>query len=104
MLLCAFTAIRLRTTWPVTELEYALQLTCDLFIHSALLYFSGGSTNPFVSYYLVPLTIAAVTLPWRYSVALSGIALALYTLLLVQSYPLDTGRSSAKNYRSTECG
>lgn len=73
--LCAFTAIRLRTTWPVTELEYALQLACDLFIHSVLLYFSGGSTNPFVSYYLVPLTIAAVTLPWRYSVVLSGIAL-----------------------------
>ena len=75
MLLCAFTAIRLRTSWPVTELEYAVQLACDLFIHSALLYFSGGSTNPFVSYYLVPLTIAAVTLPWRYSVILSGIAL-----------------------------
>lgn len=88
--LCVFTAIRLRTTWLVTELEYALQLACDLFIHSVLLYFSGGSTNPFVSYYLVPLTIAAVTLPWRYSVILSGIALALYTLLLAQFYPLET--------------
>lgn len=88
--LCVFTAIRLRTTWPVTELEYALQLACDLFIHSVLLYFSGGSTNPFVSYYLVPLTIAAVTLPWRYSVVLSGIALTLYTLLLAQFYPLQT--------------
>ena len=88
-LLCAFTAIRLRTTWPVTELEYALQLACDLFIHSALLYFSGGSANPFVSYYLVPLTIAAVTLPWRYSVILTSIALALYTLLLLQFYPVD---------------
>ncbi len=75
--LCVFTAIRLRTTWPVTELEYSLQLACDLFIHSVLLYFSGGSTNPFVSYYLVPLTIAAVTLPWRYSVVLSGIAILL---------------------------
>ncbi|MEX3775487.1 ATP-binding protein [Pseudomonas sp. MYb118] len=90
MLLCAFTAIRLRTTWPVTELEYAVQLACDLFIHSALLYFSGGSTNPFVSYYLVPLTIAAVTLPWRYSLILSGIALAMYTLLLARFYPLQT--------------
>ena len=88
--LCVFTAIRLRTTWPVTELEYALQLACDLFIHSVLLYFSGGSTNPFVSYYLVPLTIAAVTLPWRYSVILSGIALTMYTLLLAQFYPLET--------------
>ncbi|MGE1174027.1 MULTISPECIES: ATP-binding protein [Pseudomonas] len=90
ILLCVFTAVRLRTSWPVTELEYALQLACDLFIHSALLYFSGGSTNPFVSYYLVPLTIAAVTLPWRYSVLLSGIALALYTLMLTHFYPLET--------------
>ena len=89
-LLCVFTAVRLRTSWPVTELEYALQLACDLVIHSALLYFSGGSTNPFVSYYLVPLTIAAVTLPWRYSVILSGIALALYTLMLTRFYPLET--------------
>jgi len=90
LVLCVLTVFRLRTSWPVTELEYAVQLAFDLFIHSALLYFSGGSTNPFVSYYLVPLTIAAVTLPWRYSLILSGIALALYTLLLVQFYPLDT--------------
>ncbi|TDF79489.1 ATP-binding protein [Pseudomonas sp. H9] len=89
-LLCAFTALRLRLSLPVTELEYALQLACDLLIHSALLYYSGGSTNPFVSYYLVPLAIAAVTLPWVYSLVLSGIALAAYSLLLVQFYPLET--------------
>ncbi len=81
-LLCAFTALRLRLTLPVTELEYALQLACDLLIHSALLYYSGGSTNPFVSYYLVPLAIA--------SLLLSGIALVAYSLLLVQFYPLET--------------
>ncbi len=67
-----------------------MQLACDLLIHSALLYFSGGSTNPFVSYYLVPLAIAAVTLPWLYSLILSGIALVAYTLLLVQYFPLET--------------
>ncbi|EKT4523004.1 HAMP domain-containing histidine kinase [Pseudomonas putida] len=89
-LLCAFTALRLRLSLPVTELEYALQLACDLLIHSALLYYSGGSTNPFVSYYLVPLAIAAVTLPWIYSLVLSGIALVAYSLLLVQFYPLET--------------
>ena len=90
MVLCLLTAVRLRTSWPVTELEYAVQLACDLLIHSALLYFSGGSTNPFVSYYLVPLTIAAVTLPWLYSLILTGIALTAYTLLLVQFCPLET--------------
>lgn len=89
-LLCAFTALRLRLSLPVTELEYAFQLACDLLIHSALLYYSCGSTNPFVSYYLVPLAIAAVTLPWVYSLILSGIALIAYSLLLVQFYPLET--------------
>src|SRR3546814_9612843 len=46
--LCLGTALRLRGPWPVTELEYAVHLGCDLMIHSALLYYSGGSTNPFV--------------------------------------------------------
>lgn len=87
--LCLLTAVRLRAPWPVTELEYAAQLACDLIIHSVLLYFSGGPTNPFVSYYLVPLTIAAATLPWLYSMALSGLALSGYTALLVWSHPLD---------------
>src|SRR5690606_3897913 len=75
-LLCLLTVLRLRGPWPVTEQEYAAQLACDLIIHSVLLYYSGGSTNPFVSYYLVPLTIAAATLPWLYSMVLSGLALS----------------------------
>ena len=101
LVLCAVTALRVRASLPVTEQEYALQLTCDLLLHSALLYYSGGSTNPFVSYYLVPLTIAAVTLPWVYSVVLSGIALACYSVLLVRFYPLPTlpiARENLQNY------
>lgn len=86
--LILFTALRLRAPWPVTDQEYAVQLACDLIIHSTLLYYSGGSTNPFVSYYLVPLTIAAATLPWIYSMVLSGLALTGYTLLLIWYHPL----------------
>lgn len=86
--LCLLTALRLRARWPVTELEYAVQLAGDLLIHSLLLYYSGGSTNPFVSYYLVPLTIAAATLPWFYSILLAGLALAGYTALLIWYHPL----------------
>ena len=89
LFLCLLTALRLRAPWPVTEVEYAMQLGFDLLIHSALLYFSGGSVNPFVSYYLVPLTIAATTLPWLFTVVLGGLALASYTLLLVWSHPLQ---------------
>jgi two-component system sensor histidine kinase RegB len=90
LVLCLLTTLRLRGHWPVTELEYAAQLACDLIIHSVLLYYSGGSTNPFVSYYLVPLTIAAATLPWLYSIALSGLALTGYTALLIWYQPLHT--------------
>ena len=89
LLLCIVTALRLRGPWPVTELEYAMQLACDLVIHSVLLYYSGGSANPFVSYYLVPLTIAAATLPWMYSLMLAGLALVCYTALLIWTYPLQ---------------
>src|SRR5690606_5457517 len=87
-LLCLGAALRLRGPWPVTELEYAVHLGFDLLIHSALLYYSGGSTNPFVSYYLVPLTIAAATLPWLYTLVLAGLALAGYTLMLVWYDPI----------------
>lgn len=82
------TVLRLRGSWPVTELEFAIQLAFDLLIHSGLLYYTGGSTNPFVAYYLVPLTIAAATLPWFYSVFLSGLALTGYTALLIWYRPL----------------
>ena len=86
--MCAVTGLRLRGSWPVTELEFALHLAMDLFIHSGLLYYVGGSTNPFVAYYLVPLTIAAATLPWLYSIVLSGLALSGYTALMIWYRPL----------------
>ena len=37
LLLCLLTTLRLRGPWPVTEQEYAVQLGCDLMIHSLLL-------------------------------------------------------------------
>ena len=82
------TLLRLRLSWPVTEFEFAVQLGFDIFIHSALLYYTGGSTNPFVAYYLVPLTIAAATLSWMYSLILGGLALTGYTALLIWFHPL----------------
>ena len=88
-LICIAAALRLRRPWPVTEQEYALHLACDLILHSVLLYFSGGASNPFVSYYLVPLTIAAATLPWLYSLLLACLGLISYSLLLFFHHPLE---------------
>ncbi len=83
------TLLRLSQRWPVTDLEYGLHLLFDMVIHSVLLYYSGGPTNPFVSYYLVPLTIAAATLPWFYTLFLASTAVVAYSVLLVWYQPLD---------------
>lgn len=87
-LLNLLTWIRLRRKWPVSHLEFFAQLLIDVLALSALLYFSGGSTNPFISLFLLPLTIAAATLPWRYTWSMAIITIACYTLLLVNYVPL----------------
>src|SRR5690554_1972408 len=65
-----------------------MQLLFDILIHSVLLYYAGGPTNPFASYFLVPLTIAAATLSWLYTAALASIAMLAYSLLLFWYHPL----------------
>ena len=40
---------------------------------SALLFLSGGTTNPFVSLYLPSLAIAAAVLPWHLMAWLAGV-------------------------------
>lgn len=55
--------------------EVVLHLAVDIVALTAVLYFTGGATNPFVSLYLVPISLAATSLPTRYAwltVALCG--------------------------------
>ena len=59
------TLLRLRSARPVTSPELFAQLSIDVLVLSLLLYYAGGSTNPFVSLYLLPLVIAAATCPSR---------------------------------------
>ena len=84
-----FTFWRLGRPWPVTDPEFFMQLLLDVGSLSALLYASGGATNPFVSYYLIPLTIAATVLPWRYTLALALICIGAYSALLFYFVPLS---------------
>ncbi|MGH8684991.1 MAG: ATP-binding protein [Nitrosospira sp.] len=82
------TWIRLHRSWPVSSIEFFAQLLVDVFALSTLLYFSGGSTNPFISLYLLPLTIAAAALPWAYTWVMAAITISCYTLLLFYYVPL----------------
>ena len=93
--LALFTTASLwRTTrpWPVTDNEFLAQLLVDVLGWTALMYFTGGANNPFVSYYIVPLVISAAVLPWRYTWLVAGASLLAYSLLLYyyQPFPLFT--------------
>jgi two-component system sensor histidine kinase RegB len=62
--------------------ELFAHLLIDILGLALLLYFTGGANNPFVSYFLVPITIAAATLAWHYTSVLIALTLLCYTLLL----------------------
>lgn len=82
--LALLTAISLwRTTqpWPVKQREFLLQLLVDVIGWTVLMHFSGGADNPFVSYYIVPLVVAAAVLPWRSTWLVTAASLAAYSSL-----------------------
>jgi two-component system sensor histidine kinase RegB len=94
------TWMRLRKAAPVSEAELFLELLADVAALTALLYLSGGSTNPFVSLYLLPLTIAATAFSARYAWAMAGLTIACYSALMFFYVPLGHGHemhSSAFN-------
>lgn len=60
----------------------AAQLCVDMLALTVMLHFSGGPGNPFASLYLVPVTVAAATLRFRYAVPIAVLAAFMYTSLL----------------------
>ncbi|WP_206955215.1 ATP-binding protein [Trinickia acidisoli] len=85
----AVTWIRVSSARPETDLELLGQLWVDLGALSALLFLSGGTTNPFVSLYLPSLAIAAAVLPWRHMIWLAIFAMCCYVALGFDSVPLN---------------
>ncbi|HEX5337711.1 MAG TPA: ATP-binding protein [Gallionella sp.] len=80
--------LRLRSSSPVSNPEMFAQLGVDTLALTVLLYYGGGSTNPFVSLYLLPLVIAAATLPGRYTWGMAALTAVCYSLLMAYYIPL----------------
>lgn len=90
------TWLRLRSARPVSNAELFSQLCVDVLALAVLAYFSGGSTNPFISLFLLPLVIAAATLPRVYTWSMAALTTFLYTLLMWLYVPLrQTGPGGA---------
>ena len=79
---------RSRMQVPITDNEFFVHLLTDILFFSLLLYFSGGASNPFISYYLIPISIAAITLSRHYSIFVALAAMAAYSLLLKYYMPI----------------
>jgi len=61
-----------------------IQLFADVIFLTVLLSLSGGATNAFVSLLLLPIVIAAVSLPLRFLTFISISAIGAYSLLLMK--------------------
>lgn len=63
-------------------------LAYDILQLAALLYFTGGIQNPFAVLLAAPVTVAAATLPSRYTVLLGLLVLLSAGFLVIQYHPL----------------
>ena len=80
--------VRLMSRWPVGEVEVFANLLFDILFLTIILYFTGGSTNPLVSYYLIPLIISAAVLRPCFTWAIAALTIACYSLLFFHYVPL----------------
>jgi two-component system sensor histidine kinase RegB len=87
-LLIPLTIARLHLAWPVRDGELFAHLVADVLLLTSLLYFSGGSTNPFAPLYLIPVTLCAAALSWRFTWPMLALTSACYSLLLFDYVPL----------------
>jgi two-component system, sensor histidine kinase RegB len=81
-LTAALTEVRLRTQLPITQLELALQLLVDVLQLTAVLYMTGGTTNPFASLFLIPVAFSAAALAWPYVFGITLVTLSGYLWLI----------------------
>ncbi len=85
-----YTSMRLQTNDPVTELEIFSQLAIDVFAITALLYLTGGASNPITWVFLLPLIITAIMLHQSYVWYMVILTTSLYTALMAYNIPLPS--------------
>lgn len=81
--LTVYTFNRLSKQLAVSEINFFAHLAADIIVLTMLFMFSGGSANPFVSFYLFPIIVCASLLPSSYTRALLVLGIACYSSLFV---------------------
>ncbi|NOX10076.1 MAG: HAMP domain-containing histidine kinase [Gammaproteobacteria bacterium] len=89
----AYAWIRIKNSNEVSDNEIFIHLTLDVLALSAMLYFTGGATNPFIILFLFPLAITVTILPAKYAWILASITITCYSLLMWKYIPLPIDHS-----------
>ena len=84
----AYAFVHFRSATESSEQALFSQLLTDTVGLGALLYFSGGATNPLISMLLPPIAIAALSLRPIHVLGISAVAISLYSALLFFFLPL----------------
>jgi two-component system, sensor histidine kinase RegB len=85
-----YTSMRLQTDDPVTELEIFSQICIDVISIAALLYLTGGASNPITWVFLLPLIITSIMLPQEYAWYMVILTTSMYSLLIAFNVPLPS--------------
>ena len=97
-LISLLTALRLLSPYLIYRWEFFAHLLVDIFILTILFKYSEGGANPFVSLYLIPITISAITLPTVFTWVLTAITISCYSLLMWVFSPMNEHSFHAHNF------
>ncbi len=78
----AFSWFSYRNSREITDRVFVIQLMIDVFALSCLIYFTGGSINPFISLFILPIIFSAASLKPAYTAVITLTAISSYTLLM----------------------
>ncbi|MGZ8903984.1 MAG: hypothetical protein ACXW0H_10585 [Methylobacter sp.] len=92
-----YTYLRLETEELVTEAEIFTQLVVDVVAIAALLYLTGGASNPIIWVFLLPVIITAIMLPHSYAWYMVILTTSIYTVLMTFNIPLPSIEPHAPN-------
>lgn len=83
LVLMLFTFWRLHIKHTISEHELFAHLLFDLCLLTVIFIYSGGPSNPFVSFYLFPIVVSASTLRSHFTWALLLLGLVMYSSLFL---------------------
>ncbi len=84
-----WTWTRTRSDRVIYDNELLVQLIIDVLALTGILYFTGGATNPFAWFFLIPLMIAATVLSKPVTWLMAALTTACYSLLMFHFVPLQ---------------